>query len=743
MSTAVVELDAALHAMLGLKPPGVSGTRISSLTSLCNENVQSESVLIQKIFTHFKKAPGTHKLGVLYVVDSVTRKWTEQAKLAGQTINSSAHDGTFAAGVHRVKELLPVLMNDIILTAPNDQKEKIRKLIDIWEKGQTFPLSMLNTFKEKLNTQGNATRPSSGFQFSNGLDVPSVASTTPPGSPPPDLNSRIGLLNAPNQATPATSDTSAILAALAKMARQNTSVASTTAPATPAVPSVPATTAAPHYQTQEKLYNVSNVHNIPLRQPAALNQPLPPSFPPLNPLVAQGTYPSIPNNSSNNISNFSNQTNPFPSAPPPVVPNTAGLDPAVQQQLLLIKALSDQGLTPDKIAGIISAVGNRVNVPPALSLNPQNQSLPVGQGGQNTWGIKMDESRDREGYEAPRSPSNRYRRRSRSRSPQAWNNRDSPLRRREEPSLEFERGSPRTRGDDRNRGRGRTVDYRQRSPPRRGQSASPPHNFSNSGNKWIGYDSTIPKGSIKVLSRTLFVGGVTGTEQELRQLFSRYGQVQTCVVNRDKRHAFVKMVSRADAVTAKDAMEKTRMPESSLRTRWGVGFGPRDCSDYATGVSVIPISKLTDADRKWMLSAAYGGSGGAPIESGMIVEEPDIEIGQGVSSKAISRRMQTDRGGNNGPKSSRDRDDADHRRTGREPGKDEFGRDLREEDRKDQAPSISGPPSMPAVPPFGMLPPGFPFSLPTQQNSMPMFPPGFNFLGQQTAPTQPPPPGRN
>jgi protein NRD1 len=83
---------------------------------------QSESVLIQKLYTHFKKAPGTHKLGVLYVVDSVTRKWTEQAKSAGQPINSAAQDGTFAAGVHRVKELLPVLMNDIILSSPDDQK---------------------------------------------------------------------------------------------------------------------------------------------------------------------------------------------------------------------------------------------------------------------------------------------------------------------------------------------------------------------------------------------------------------------------------------------------------------------------------------------------------------------------------------------------------------------------------------------------------------------------------------------
>lgn len=38
-----------------------------------------------------------------------------------------------------------------------------------------------------------------------------------------------------------------------------------------------------------------------------------------------------------------------------------------------------------------------------------------------------------------------------------------------------------------------------------------------------------------------------------------------------------------------------------------------------------------------MLTAEYGGTGGKPIESGMVVEEPDIEIGAGVSSKGLSQ----------------------------------------------------------------------------------------------------------
>lgn len=222
-------------------------------------------------------------------------------------------------------------------------------------------------------------------------------------------------------------------------------------------------------------------------------------------------------------------------------------------------------------------------------------------------------------------------------------------------------------------------------------------------------------------------------ELELREIFNRFGTVQTCIVNRDKRHAFVKMISRRDAVSAKDAMEANRGPDSSLRvrhrpqyqhggsgntnglqTRWGVGFGPRECSDYHTGVSIIPINKLTDADRKWMLTAEYGGSGGKPIEGGMVVEEPDIEIGQGVSSKAISRRMQTDKGGHSGPRSGRGGDDDDGGRYRRD-RPDSRGRD----DFVDRSGAGNGP--------MG----GFPYGMPNMAGGMPMFPQGFVFPGQQ------------
>jgi protein NRD1 len=95
---------------------------------------------VQKFYTHFKKAPPTHKLGVLYLIDAVVRKWADLAKQQQQEISSSAQDGTFAAGVFRVTEILPALMDNILPTIPPDQKvcfaisplEPCAKLVRLW-----------------------------------------------------------------------------------------------------------------------------------------------------------------------------------------------------------------------------------------------------------------------------------------------------------------------------------------------------------------------------------------------------------------------------------------------------------------------------------------------------------------------------------------------------------------------------------------------------------------------------------
>ena len=57
----------------------------------------------------------------------------------------------------------------------------------------------------------------------------------------------------------------------------------------------------------------------------------------------------------------------------------------------------------------------------------------------------------------------------------------------------------------------------------------------------------------------------SSSEDALRGIFSEFGLVQTCIVNTDKRHAFVKMLSRTDAMAAKIGMESYKSTEMQLR----------------------------------------------------------------------------------------------------------------------------------------------------------------------------------
>lgn len=578
-----------------------------------------------------------------------------------------------------------------------------------------------------------------------------MESTTPEGSPAPGLNPLGGQTQPPppNGGAAAPADASSILKALADMAKQNTG-----APAAPAAPAPAPAPPAP-VNPLAALSNPSAAVPPPVSSadPSAAN-PYAAAGAMANPFASLGGLgqnPAMPQPQSQ-----SQTPNPMPPAQNPLaamLPQMGAAPPmgdgnGLSQQLQLLQLLAAQGIPQEQWGTAIQIIMS--GMPAGGQMPGQMPGFPAMPGaGAGGWGHDSQgrDDRDRERDYNNRSPGG-YRRRSRS---PGWDRRReaSPPRRRNSPVYdEYHADSPGRRGDPRgDRGGRRGNDYRQRSPAGRGRRRSPSPqrkdpNLPPPGPKLVEWDYSIGQGHIKVLSRTLFVGGVTIPEAQLRALFSRFGVVQTCIVNIDKRHAFIKMISRPDAISARDGMESYRQGEMQLRTRWGVGFGPRDCSDYQTGISVIPIDRLTEADRKWMLNAEYGGTGGRAIEPGMVVEEPDIEIGAGVSSKAISRRIATDTGGKRGPVSSRTGTNSRFDGAGGSGGGGGNGGPGRRQDRdgfgggygQEHDMSAPNPAVAPAVPAYG-----FNFA------SMPMLPPGFMMGGAQAGgmpTTQPPPPGQ-
>ena len=89
------------------------------------------------------------------------------------------------------------------------------------------------------------------------------------------------------------------------------------------------------------------------------------------------------------------------------------------------------------------------------------------------------------------------------------------------------------------------------------------------------------KSSLLLYHWTLYLTKSSSSEEALRAIFSEFGLVQTCIVNTDKRHAFVKMLSRNDAMAAKEGMERYKSTEMQLRVSdnhamdWNICSAPK------------------------------------------------------------------------------------------------------------------------------------------------------------------------
>jgi protein NRD1 len=750
------DLEPTLASLNQLKPPGASRNKISAITQLSMTNVQAEQHITQCMYRALKKAPSTHKLGALYVIDSVVRQWIDSAKKAGQDlqIEGRGEPGTYPAAVKRITELMPALIDDIVKVIPADQKPKLENMIAIWERASTFPVKLLEDFRKKLsepqsvpNVNGNGApyAQDQGKQSNGGekfrAPIPTRPNHTPVGYPPqrlydhgfmPGKADPLSAYNAgnvqqapapvqqtaqptPSYQTPAPppSDVTSILAALASSAPKPM-------PPQPVAQQPLVQQAPPPAQLPPQLaamFSNGFPPNSPFPpQQAPAFQPPPPTQP--QPFNMAGFlppgFPGFPPQQPPSVAQTFSHAPPPQVAPPAdplgplrsILPQSIVNDQAkLMQALSLLQDLQKGGLPMEQWGPVLQAFNEQASAQPSA---PQQQEQQQTNGGYDGYNRGRDRSR---------SP-DRERRGGGGRGSPSYNAYEGP-----------EQHDQRNGRGGREKGR-----YRQRSPQgRNNNGGSMPPNGTSHGPKNVYFDNSLPQDHIRVFSRTLFVGGANGSQQEISELFSRFGEVASCIPNREKRHAFVKMTTREHTLNAKagvEALQNANDRETmsvARQTKWGVGFGPRECFDYQKGESVIPISRLTEADLKWMLTAEYGGTGGRQLEAGMAIEEPDIEIGAGVSSKAMSKRVAPDGGqqqqggqqGGGGGKQHHNKHDGGHHHGG---GKGRRGGRFHHHNRDDVGGGYAGMPpggyqqvvrpepvavaTPPAVPGFGFSLPG-------------------------------------
>ncbi|KAI8385395.1 related to Protein NRD1 [Nakaseomyces glabratus] len=483
---------------------GISGSRIKKLTTYALEHVASEEQLISLIINYSRTCESSHKLGSLYIIDSIGRAYLDEARSG--TVDTPAPAGTAAHAVATLGEVIQELLSDALEKSNQDHKEKIKLLMDIWDRSALFQKECINSVRNKFFP-------------------------TPTSSANKIIDD--DMVQLPND---------------------------------------------PSERADKILETLKPIDIVP-----AVSLP-------------SGLFSDVEHDQKRAL---------------------VQLLVSIQKQYEEDPRLSKQDSAAQPV--------------PQSRRDENRQSRHV----ITEYGSRRERERERE----------KNNRRNRSRSPKRdtmnYGGDSAPSRYQNMPPVNnsnYNLGAP-------NMNFG--VNNHHLYPDEVNVPANPHYR-----NKTVTFEPSIPPDHIKVYSRTLFLGGVPMNmkEWDIANVLRPYSEVQSVILNNARKHAFVKVYSRQEAENA--LLNFNKDGSLPLRTRWGVGFGPRDCCDYQHGFSIIPLHRLTDADKKWSVSAQWGGTGGQPLTSGIAFEEPDIVVGEGVSSKAISQKMPTD-SGRNGPRSNK------------------------------------------------------------------------------------------
>lgn len=474
---------------------GISGSRIKKLTAFALENVKDEEKIVDAIIEYANTCPDSHRLGSLYIIDSIGRAYLDEARARDDYIKPTAKIGSAAHAIYTLGESIQHLLVTAISRGSDDHKDKIKTLIDIWDRTGLFQKGYLNAVRAKV------------FAMDDSLSR--------------NINS-----------------------------------------------------------------------NSPEKEE------------------------SLPEDPKERAISIINNLKPLDPVPDVKITDELTSDETFEQHDALRKLLVSLQIQLAK-----QPIQPQTQVPPEASRVEQPPHRVT------EYGSRRERERQHDRYSS---------RRNRSRSP-------------------LQRGDNRY-GNDNNDHHGMFGRRQQNFGPNNHHLYPDEMNYPqnpHSRPKPVSFDPSLPPESIKVLSRTLFLGGVPMNmkEWDIANILKPYADVQSVILNNHRKHAFVKVYSRREAENV--LMNFNLDGSYPLRTRWGVGFGPRDCCDYQHGYSVIPIRRLTDADRKWSVEAQWGGTNGQPLAPGIVFEEPDIIVGDGVSSKAISQRVPTD-SAKNGPRSNRE-----------------------------------------------------------------------------------------
>ncbi|KAG6865330.1 hypothetical protein C0991_003430 [Blastosporella zonata] len=178
----------------------LSASKMSILTDIAMKSMEKDTQLVSTLYRTHKSLPPAAKVSSLYVFDALSRAAKHHVNKHGLSDDANSAKGNSATFLAKIEGVLEGLFQDMITVGSPEAKEKSKKILDIWVKGNTFPPNILTRLTSVVKGTGKALElpMSSSIIVDPRIAAAQPTSTTPPivasSSVPPTLDPQATLL---------------------------------------------------------------------------------------------------------------------------------------------------------------------------------------------------------------------------------------------------------------------------------------------------------------------------------------------------------------------------------------------------------------------------------------------------------------------------------------------------------------------------------------------------------------------
>ncbi|KIL69293.1 hypothetical protein M378DRAFT_21478 [Amanita muscaria Koide BX008] len=150
----------------------LSARKMTELTEMAMKLMEHDTQLVSILYRTHKTLPPTFKVSSLYVFDALARAARHQVAKHNLTGSIYSEKGNCATFLLKVEGVLEGLFQDMMLTGTEESKEKSRKILDIWVKGNTFPSPIMSRLTKLVKEPEKVIEAEQAFPTASNVTAP-------------------------------------------------------------------------------------------------------------------------------------------------------------------------------------------------------------------------------------------------------------------------------------------------------------------------------------------------------------------------------------------------------------------------------------------------------------------------------------------------------------------------------------------------------------------------------------------